>query len=260
MNERPSLKILLTGASFGLGLAMAKEFLALGHRVVGCGRSDQKLLAARSTCPDLICVQADVTRAEDREKLFSTFAGEPPDMLINNAAICHAHDYTNTFTLSSDRAREEIETNLAAPIELTRLFLSTRNLAEPATIVNISTPGALFPMEASPLYAATKAGFHSFTLALRRQLRGTGVRVVEVFPPGLDTGLSPDLIVPMEDAGDNAIAEVAKRSVEGILAGEETILPHPQSVELVTAIGGNVEQVADTVNERVKRRPGWATP
>jgi NAD(P)-dependent dehydrogenase (short-subunit alcohol dehydrogenase family) len=114
------------------------------------------------------------------------------------------------------------------------------------------------PLVPNPLYAASKAGLHMFTLSLRRQLAETPVRVIEIFPPALDTGLALDMEVPgARENGPRVIDEVARLSVEGILAGQPTILPHPQSVELVEAIGGNVEAVADRVNAALARREGW---
>lgn len=262
--DQTGRNILITGGSFGLGLAMAEIFAAKGHRVVICGRSAEKLSHAEGLCPELTGIQADITRPEDRQRLFAeaTKDNQPLDILINNAAVCHAHDYTNSFTLSADRAHEEIETNFAAPIELIRMYLAQREAAgeteRPGTIVNVSTPGALFSLEANPLYTASKAGFHNFTISLRRHLKDTAVKVIETFPPSLATGLAVELDVEGEEAnGPDVIAEVAARSVEGILNGEETILPHEQSVQLVTAFGGNFDELAAKVNVGVERRAGW---
>ena len=72
-----------------------------------------------------------------------------------------------------------------------------------------------------------------FTLALRRHMKGTKVKVLEVFPPAFATGLSVELESEGEKkTGPEAVANVAKTTVAGILAGEEQILPHPQSVQL----------------------------
>lgn len=258
MAERVAL---ITGGSFGLGLALAREALSRGWAVIACGRSEARLAAARGALPALETVPADITRPGDRARLFERAlqGGRAIDCLVNNAAVSHAHDYANPFTLAADRAREEIETNFAAPIELTRLFLAARGESErPATIVNVSTPGALFALEANPLYAATKAGFHMFTLVLRRQLRASGVRVLEVFPPALDTGLARELEVEGQAAnGARVIAEVARRSWDGIEAGEETILPHRQSEALIRAIRVDADAVADNASRTVRRRAGW---
>ncbi|MET0183791.1 MAG: SDR family NAD(P)-dependent oxidoreductase [Caulobacterales bacterium] len=257
--------ILITGGSFGLGLEMARAFTGRGHKVYACARSADKLAAAAKEIPGLVTIRADISEDADRRRLFSEIAarGDKLDMLINNAAISMAHDYTNDFTLNADRARDEIEINFAAPIELIRLFLAERRAlgrdSAPATIVNVSTPGALFPLDANPLYTATKAGFHNFTLALRRHMRGTAVKVIEVFPPALETGLTAQLDVPSEaeNGGARAVAECAERTVASILRGEEVIAPHPQAEALVKQFMPDIGGMLDAINSAVSRKPGW---
>lgn len=100
--------ILVTGGSTGLGLAPAKAFAATGDRVFICARTASDLEKVAEATPSIIGIQADVTRADDRVRLWKTIAscGAHIDTLVNNAAISRAHDYTNAFTLESDRARD----------------------------------------------------------------------------------------------------------------------------------------------------------
>ena len=254
----------VTGGSFGLGLDISRHLIAAGYSVLACARNEDRLAKAAESVPGLRTIAVDITQGSDVDRLFEAIVetGEPLDLLVNNAAVSRAHDYTSEYTLEADRARDEIETNFLAPIELVRRYLLMRRErgweARPATIANVSTPGALFPLEANPIYSCSKAGFHFFTSSLRRQLAKTPVDVVEIFPPALDTGLAPDLVIPgIGENGPDVIDEVAKRSVEGILAGEPRILPHPQSVELVEAVGDAAEQVADGVNPTVLRTEDW---
>jgi short-subunit dehydrogenase involved in D-alanine esterification of teichoic acids len=204
---------------------------------------------------------------EDREALLDSataWAG-PVDVLVNNAALSGPHDYTNAFTLGADRARPEIEVNLVAPIDLTRLFLAqraTRGGGE-VTIAMVGTPGALFPLDASPLYSTTKAGLHMFTLALRRQLRDDPtVKVLEIFPPALDTRLTTGLDVPAQAAnGEDAIRECGRRCLEGILAGDEVILPDAGAAAAYAALVPDLDEAwIDMVNRGVQRQPGWDRP
>lgn len=255
---------LVTGGGFGLGRDLARHLRAAGLEVLICGRRTEHLEAARDAIPGLHAVEADITSPTDRDRLFEAVESldAPLDLLVNNAALSRVHDYTSAFTLEQDRAHAEIETNLAAPIELIRRFLllrQTRGWADrPATIVNVSTPGALIPLDANPLYVTTKAGFHMFTLTLRAHLRDTPVRVVEIFPPALDTGLARGMHVPgQSDNGPEVIDAVAKRCVEGILAGEAEILPHPQSEQLVAMARWPSEAVADKLNRGIRRNEDW---
>jgi len=256
--------VLITGGSVGLGLAMARDLAARDFEVFICARTEADLAKAVQLEPRLKAIRADVSSGPDRERLMAEAQrrsdGRPLDCLINNAAIVQAHDYLNPFTLSADRARAEIEINFAAPIELIRLFLASRQdrFDEPAGIVNISTPGALFPLDANPLYTATKAGFHMFTLALRRHLATSAIKVIEVFPPALDTGLAKQLEVASQAAnGQDVVDQVARETVEGILAGTEMIAPHEQSRQLCEMFPPISEALIDGINAGVKRRPGW---
>jgi short-subunit dehydrogenase involved in D-alanine esterification of teichoic acids len=264
MNEESRLTLLVTGGSSGLGLELARQFIGRGHTVFACGRDEARLADAVATTPGLHAVTADIGIASDRRRLLDNVTATGSfDVLVNNAAISHAHDYTDDYTLAEDRAAEELAVNLAAPIELSRMFLSWRRAAgrdeTPATIAMISTPGALFPLEANPLYTASKAGLHNFTLALRWQLRDTPVSVVEVFPPALATGLSKEIDVPAEaENGQEAVVDVARRSVDGILAGERTVLPHRQSEQLYAAFGREFsDNFMTKLNSGVTRQPGW---
>ena len=264
MGDSETRLALVTGGSFGLGLALCRHLIAANYAVLACGRSQDRLQQAAAELLGLRTLPADITQAADCDRLFDAIgsAAEPLELLVNNAAISRAHDYTSDYTLQQDRARDEIETNFAAPVELIRRFLALRREkgweARPATIANVSTPGALFPLEPNPIYSCSKAGFHFFTSSLRRQLAETAVRVVEIFPPALDTGLAPDMNIPgVEENGPEVIDEVAQRSVEGILAGDPLILPHPQSEALVSAVGDAAERVADGVNQTLSRKEDW---
>jgi len=254
----------VTGGSFGLGLSLCRHLLAENFVVLACGRSEERLMWAAKALPGLRTLAADITEPSHRDRLFDAIEdiGMPVDLFVNNAAVSRAHDYTDDFTLEADQARQEIETNFIAPVELIRRFLALRRAkgqeAHPATIANVSTPAALFSAEANPIYSSSKAGFHFFTSSLRRQLADTAVRVVEIFPPALDTGLVTDLSIPgIERNGPEVIDEVARRSVEGIFAGDPVILPHPLSKALVEAVGDAAERLADKVNPTVRRRDGW---
>lgn len=255
---------LITGGSVGLGLAMARDLVRSGWLVFVCARTQADLDEAVTLEPALRPIRADVALAADRARVMATVdevtGGRPLDLLVNNAAIVRAHDYTNPFTLGADRAADEIAINFAAPVELCRLFLASRmgRAAGPGAILNVSTPGAFFPLDANPLYCATKAGFHMFTLSLRRHLAATPVRVFEVYPPALDTRLADALDVASQAAnGQDAIDAVAAETIRALLAGEEVIAPHKQSRALLAMFPQMDAAALDAVNRGVKRRAGW---
>lgn len=262
--ESSAKTVFITGGNGGIGREMAREFHSRGWKTVICGRNQKTLDSAVSEMPGVQAIQCDVAVPGDRERLFKELAGLGPiDVFVNNAAINKAHDYADPFTLSEDRAREEIEINYLAPIELTRQWLKLRHDSgqqdRPAFLVMINTPGSLIPLEANILYCSSKAGLHMFTLILRRQLRRTAVKVLEVFPPGLETSLAVDLSVPSQgEKPADAVAVYAQNVVESILKGDEVILRHPESEFLYGKFAPKLdEDLLDTMNMGVQRRPGW---
>jgi len=84
------------------------------------------------------------------------------------------------------RANEEITTNIEAPVHLTTLFIKLKSLN---TIMNVTSGLSFVPLTKTPVYSATKAFFHSFTLSLRYLLKPKGIEVIEIIPPALNTDL-----------------------------------------------------------------------
>jgi uncharacterized oxidoreductase len=113
-------------------------------------------------------------------------ADEHPDLnvLVNNAGI------QQWMSVSDDdfftRAKSELAVNIEAPLELTSLFI---NLPSLTTILNVTSGLAFVPLTKVPVYSATKAFFHSFTLSLRALLAPKNIEVIEVIPPALNTDL-----------------------------------------------------------------------
>jgi uncharacterized oxidoreductase len=108
-------------------------------------------------------------------------------MLINNAGMQLATDLTRPVEL--ELVREEIETNFIAYLHLASLFAGHLATRPVAAIINISSGLAFVPIAFMPVYCATKAAVHSYTLSLRFQLRNTSVKVFEIAPPSTDTEL-----------------------------------------------------------------------
>lgn len=217
--------VLITGGGSGIGLALAANLVRRGHRVIACGRDDDKLHAARERLPGLETIAADVSSAASRASLLEWLHGNAPDltMLINNAGVQHHHDL-RASDIDIQRVESEIAINLNAPILLTMAVLPVLRKSPRATIVNVTSGLAFCPLAQVPVYCATKAALHSFTLSLRRQLAGIA-RVVELAPPMVESDLNregrqpgssgPALITP------EAFAAVA---TERLLAGEEEIV------------------------------------
>ena len=151
-----------------------------------CGRSEPVLKAASDKYPALITYVCDLSKAEERERLFQLISTEHPDLnvLINNAGI--QQDLSITDSKFYEQAKEEIAINIDAPIHLSSLF---GNMGSLTTIMNVSSDLAFVPMARMPVYCASKAFIHSFTLSLRHILKAVNIEVIEIITPALNTDL-----------------------------------------------------------------------
>jgi uncharacterized oxidoreductase len=183
--------ILITGGATGIGLALARALVAEGNTVAICGRRRAALLAAKQSIPQLHFKVCDVSAAAARRALLKWLEQRSPSLniLVNNAGIQRPMDFLKG-PRDLPQADEELRTNLAGPIHLTAWLLPRLMRRREAAIVNISSGLAFTPLAAVPVYCATKAAIHSLTLSLRRQLRGTRVRVFEIAPPIVATELA----------------------------------------------------------------------
>lgn len=186
--------ILITGGSSGIGFEFCKQFLALRNIVVATGRDEAKLQKLKSQLPGVHIVKSDVSRSGEIESLLKKVTSDFPglNVLINNAGIMHRinmHDAPSDLESLTD----EIDINLKGPIRMAKAFLPHLKTKEEAAIVNVSSGLAFVPLPISPVYCATKAGLHSFSLSLRVQLKNTRVKVFEVAPPATETELLADM-------------------------------------------------------------------
>lgn len=181
--------ILITGGSSGIGFALSKQFIKAGNTVIVCARNVDHLECAASELPGLITHRCDLTIEADRTELadwlLSEFRGL--NIIINNAGIQNYISFASTQDPKTIIG--EIDINLTAPIILTTLFIPHLKSKRDSVIVNISSGLAFAPLAFMPVYCATKAALHSFTMSLRHQLRDFGIRVVEMIPPMVDTAL-----------------------------------------------------------------------
>ncbi len=172
--------ILITGGSVGIGFAFA-EYFSKNNKVIICGRSISKLEAAKQKIPSLQIYQCDISKEEECDGLFELISKEHPDVniLINNAGIQRPINILDKNT----RKVDEVDINFKGTIYLSMLFAEFISKKPNAAILNVSSGLAFVPSAMFPIYCATKAGIHSFTMSLRRQLKDKNVEVIEIIPP-----------------------------------------------------------------------------
>lgn len=180
--------ILITGGASGIGFALASKFVSLGNTVIITGRDQNKLNLAQKTVPGIHVFQNDVSSSNSIELLYEKIKNEFPNlnMLINNAGIMHKFNFNNTDA-NLEQLTEEIEINLKGPIFMIRQFMPLLKEQKSSAIINVTSALAFVPLPISPIYCASKAALHSFTLSLRIQLDKSNIKVFELAPPVVDT-------------------------------------------------------------------------
>jgi uncharacterized oxidoreductase len=179
-------KILITGGASGIGLGLTERFIKENNTVIICGRRESLLDEISGKIPSVITRRCDLSVASEREELFRWITDNHSDLnvLVNNAGIQQRMSvYDSDFYR---RANEEIAINIEAPVHLTALFSNLKSLN---AIINVTSGLAFSPMARMPVYSATKAFFHSFTLSSRHLLKSKNIEVIEIIPPALNTDL-----------------------------------------------------------------------
>jgi uncharacterized oxidoreductase len=219
--------ILITGGSSGIGLELAKELRRRGNTLVITGRDQARLDAALRAVPGLQAIRSDVSRIEDIDALHQEVRQRFPrlDMLVNNAGVTRKTNL-NRDPGSLEDFTTEIDVNLTGPIRLIQRFLPLLKQQPAAAVVNVTSGLAFVPLPISPIYCATKAAMHSFSLSLRTQLARTHVKVFEIAPPATQTHLlgvfeSSD----WEGIDIMDVQEMVRRSLKAMEADRYEILP-----------------------------------
>jgi len=184
--------VLITGGASGIGFALAEAFLEVGSTVLICGRRAKRLDEVHKIHPEIHTRICDVSEEEDRKELADWVAANFPSLniLVNNAGIQRDIDFTHGID-DFMAGENEIRINLEASIILSGLFIPHLANNTDATIINVSSGLGFVPAARMPVYSATKAGMHAFSMALRHQLSGMGIQVFEIVPPPVDTELNP---------------------------------------------------------------------
>lgn len=198
-----SSTVLITGGSSGIGLGLAKCFVQAGATVIITGRREQQLKEAAEELNSIgknkaITHVSDVEKTADRQALYEWITSKHPqtNVLLNNAGVQQHEPFIPNAQSSKNPSWEdrekEIHINISGPIHLSHLFIAHfRQLKTTAAIMNVSSGLGFVPLVSTPIYSATKAAIHSFTLSLRYQLAEEikNIQVYEIVPPAVQTNL-----------------------------------------------------------------------
>jgi len=214
-----SKTILITGATAGIGEAAARRFAGGGWRVIGTGRRADRLKALSDELGDsFLPLEVDM---RDLDSVQSLAELSPPwgeiDLLLNNAGLAPPTDPLP----DTDWALLEtvMETNMTGLVALTRALLPGLTERKGA-IINLSSVAATYPYKGGAVYGGTKAFVRQFSLDLRCDLAGTGVRVTSIEPGMVETEFTI-----VRTGGDKAVSDALYENMDPMTAGDiaETI-------------------------------------
>jgi short-subunit dehydrogenase len=234
---------LITGASSGIGLHLAREFASHGHRLVLVApvESELRSVAAQliqSYAVDVRVVAKDLERAESAQEIFDELErdGVAVDILVNNAG----HGFRGkAWELTIHQDISMVRLNVEAVLRLTKLFLPPMLARQHGRILNTASIAGFEPGPMLAVYHASKAFVLSWSEALAIELEESGVTVTALCPGATDTDFFPkaDMLATRAFQGENVMApqDVAKAGYEALMKGEMFVVPGGMNKTLVAA-------------------------
>lgn len=246
-----SLRILITGASSGIGQATAVHLVQKGHQVLMTGRRAEKLKETAGAAPavvgEFLVDTLDVSSQESVKAFVDKHASwlKKVDVLINNAGLALGRDSLDK--VSATDLKQMIDTNVTGLLDMTRLVLPFMKARGTGHIVNMGSVAGPRPYAGGTVYCATKAAVHAATEALRMDLGGSGIRVTTIAPGRV----SETEFSEVRFRGDKAAAAKVYEGFESLTAHDvaETIawvLERPAHVNIQEITLMSTDQVNST--------------
>ncbi|KAL9600496.1 MAG: hypothetical protein Q9219_003147 [cf. Caloplaca sp. 3 TL-2023] len=227
----PYKRVLVIGATSGIGEALTSRFVQEGAKVVVVGRRKEKLeeFVHKHGRDKATAVPFDIT---DMDKIPNfatniTSTYDDLDCVFINSGIQRGFDFSNPEAIDMASVEMEFRTNYMSYLALTKAFLPFLQNKQHKSALMFTTSGlALVPIINCPNYCAAKAALHQWILVLRKQLRGSKVKIVELFPPAVQTELHDEKHQPDIKNGRQIgmlLAQFTDEAYAGLAAGKEEV-------------------------------------
>jgi short-subunit dehydrogenase len=228
---------LITGASSGIGEALAREFARQDYDLIITARRSDRLSALAGELSELVAVDivtCDLGAANGPASLISAIdaLGKDVDILVNNAGIAHHDDFHGS---NFQQVEQLVSLNINALTNLTHHFIQPMVKRGAGKILNVASVAAFQPVPSMAVYAASKAFVLSLTESLSEELRGTGVSITALCPGLTKTALVEDLMA--QDVPEfmmSSTKDVAREGYNALMANEVIRIPGVANQAAVT--------------------------
>lgn len=260
MENQPKSVALITGGSSGIGLELAKLFVADGHDVVIAAEDRAKLdeaaqtLRAAGKASRVEVVEVDLSRPDGARKLYDAVRGLglQVGVLVNNAGVGVYGDFVRETSL--DAEVEMIQVNAVSAVQLTKLFAKEMVARGSGKILFTASLASLAATPFLTVYGATKAFVYSFAEGIRDELKDTGVTVTALLPGATDTDFFERAGAENTKTAQGKIADpavVAKAGYEALNKGDDHVVA-PWKNKVVAVLRKLVPDEMAAKNARVE--------
>ncbi|HUD10844.1 MAG TPA: SDR family oxidoreductase [Candidatus Saccharimonadia bacterium] len=231
MEKTPQRTVLITGASDGIGFALAGVFGVHGYRVIAVGSNKARLRQAQEELQqqgfEVVTLVQDLAVSESAKAVaeFLGRSGVTVDVLVNNAGYATFGAFSKN---DYDTETREMQLNMVTLTQLTKLLLPAMIRRGSGRILNISSMAAFYPGPYMAVYYATKAYVLHLSEALAIELKGTGVSVTALCPGPTQTGFAKRAGLSSSRMFSRTLPtarDVAESGYSGLVAGKRVVVP-----------------------------------